>query len=288
MSLHRSFFRSALPISFLATLVFLLAASSVSASAATLFAVTTNSRLVSFSSDDPCVVTDGVQITGLQMDETILGIDFRPATGQLYGLGSSSRLYVIDTNSGVASPIGPGPFAPTLSGASFGFDFNPTVDRIRIVSDTGQNLRAHPDNGVIAVIDTPLAFAAGDINAGAMPFAVGAAYTNPDNDPATGTTLYDLDSELDILVSQSPPNNGVLNTIGALGVNVNDVAGFDISSTNTGYAAVHESGKTRPRGNQCGTSSLMTIDLASGIAERLGFIGTRQPIRSLAVQLGMQ
>lgn len=285
MFIERSLPRSASPISSVAILLLLLALSSASASAATFYAVTVNDRLVSFSSDDPCSVADSVDITGIQMDETILAIDFRPATGELYGLGSSSRLYVIDTESGVAVAIGPGPFTPALSGTTFGFDFNPTVDRIRIVSDTGQNLRAHPVTGVIAVTDTPLSFATGDVNAGAMPFAVGAAYTNPDNDPATGTTLYDLDSALDILVSQNPPNGGVLNTIGALGINVNDVAGFDISSMNIAYAAVHESGKSRPGGNQCGTSSLMTIDLASGIAERLGFIGTRQPIRSLAVRL---
>jgi hypothetical protein len=195
---------------------------------------------------------------------------------------------VIDTVSGSALAVGSGPFSPALSGTSFGFDFNPTVDRIRIISDTGQNLRAHPVTGAIAATDTALSFAPGDINAGTVASAIGAAYTNPDNNPATGTTLYDIDSALDILVSQNPPNGGVLNTIGNLGVNVNDVAGFDISSMNIGYAAVHESGKSRPGGKQCGSSSLMTIDLASGIATRLGFIGTRQPIRSLAVRLGMQ
>ena len=288
MYIERSLLRSASPISSVAILLLLVALSTVSASAATFFAVTANHQLVSFSSDDPCVATDGVPITGLQMDETILGIDFRPATGELYGLGSSSRLYVIDTNSGVAVAIGAGPFTPALSGTSFGFDFNPTVDRIRIVSDTGQNLRAHPVTGAIAVVDTPLSFAALDVNASAMPGVVGAAYTNPDNDSATGTTLFDIDSELDLLASQNPPNGGVLNTIGALSVNINDVAGFDISSTNIGYAAVHESGKSRPSGRRCGTSSLMTIDLASGIAERIGFIGTRQPIRALAVQLELQ
>jgi hypothetical protein len=39
-------------------------------------------------------------ITGLQTGESILGIDFRPVNGQLYALGSTSRLYVLNTSSG--------------------------------------------------------------------------------------------------------------------------------------------------------------------------------------------
>ncbi len=36
-----------------------------------------------------------------------------------------------------------------------------------------------------------------------------AAYTDPDNDPATGTTLYVIDADLNALTIQAPPNNGV-------------------------------------------------------------------------------
>ena len=92
-------------------------------------------------------------ITGLQMSETILGIDMRPLTGQLYALGSGSRLYTINMASGAATAVGTGPFDTVLKGTSFGFDFNPTVDRIRIVSDMGQNLRVNPITGVIAAVD---------------------------------------------------------------------------------------------------------------------------------------
>ena len=97
-----------------------------------------------------------VTITGLQPGESVLAIDVRPATGQLYALGSTSRLYIIDVVTGAARQVGTGTFARACSAASFGFDFNPTVDRIRVVSDTEQNLRLNPDTGAVVAADTNL------------------------------------------------------------------------------------------------------------------------------------
>ena len=267
---------------FFSVLALLVSAFAAGARAETLYATTVNNDLVRFASADPCTILSEVRITGLEADEQVLGIDFRPATGQLYALGSSSRIYVIDLVSGHATAVGTGPFTPALSGTSFGFDFNPTVDRIRVVSDTGQNIRLNPITGAVAAVDTMLAYASGDINSGFSPTAVGAAYTNPDRDPATGTTLFDIDSALVILVLQNPPNAGILNTIGPLTIGVNDVAGFDISTTNTAYAAFIESGKTRTKGRRCGTSSLATINLMTGAATVTGAIGTPQPVLGLA------
>jgi hypothetical protein len=136
-------------------------------------------------------------ITGLQPNERILGIDFRPATGELYGLGSSSRLYVIDTFSAEATQVG-SPFAVALSGTSFGFDFNPTVDRIRVVSNTEQNFRLNPNTG--AIVDSDLVAPGLQLDGnlkyanGANPNVAGSAYTNSDNDPTTGTVLYNIDT----------------------------------------------------------------------------------------------
>jgi len=243
-----------------------------------IYAVTAGQKLVQFSSADSCTLLSRQKITGLQSDEKLLGIDFRPATGQLYGLGSTGRLYTIDIVTGVATQVG-APFAIALDGSTFGFDFNPTVDRIRVVSDTGQNLRLHPDTGAVVFVDGPLAYAATDVNAGVSPSVSAAAYTNPDNDPATGTTLYDIDTNLDILVTQSPPNAGTLNTIGSLGISSKKPAGFDISSSGVAYAAL----QTKSRG--CGNTELATIDLATGNATIVGSIGSPEPIYSLAVQI---
>lgn len=264
-----------------------------------LIALTTSDRLVRLSTVDTCATDAPVKVTGLQPDESLLGIDFRPKDGVLFGLGSSSRLYTIDPVTGQATAVGGQPFAIGLAGTAFGFDFNPAVDRIRIVSNTGQNLRAHPDLGTIVDFnamtpgvqpDGSLAYDATtadgdplDVNAGTLPLAVAAAYTNPDNDPATGTTLYVIDADLNALTLQAPPNNGVLNTVGALGSDTTQLAGFDIATTNQAYAALKLAGGDKVKG--CGNSALVQIDLATGATTVVGVIGTPNPIVGLAVDL---
>jgi Domain of unknown function (DUF4394) len=228
-------------------------------------------------------------IYGLTLGEILVGIDFRPATGQLYGLGTpgggpgSAQLYIIDTETAIATLVG----APNavLGGTSFGFDFNPVPDRIRVVSNAGENLRLNPDNGAIAGIDTNLAYAAGDPNAGLMPSVVGVAYTNPDRAPQTNTVLYDIDSGRDtdptgggdVLAIQVPPNGGQLNTVGRLRINTDDIVGFDISHRNAALAALRE-GQT--------SSRLVSIDLISGRATDRGRVG--ELLTGLAIELGPQ
>jgi hypothetical protein len=237
-----------------------------------------NNRLVLFSSANPGDVAV-MPLSGLQPGEEVLGLDVRPATGQLYALGSSSRLYTIDPATGMATAIGSGPFTPALSGTSFGFDFNPTVDRIRIVSDTGQNLRANPTNGIIVAIDGALSYATNDVDAGGSPMVVAAAYTNNDNDPTTGTTLFNIDAGADTVVMQNPPNNGTLVTMGMLGVDATRIAGFDIAASDaTAYAALVEAGQP---GNSA-RASLYSIDLMTGAATALGKIGGPKPLTALA------
>jgi hypothetical protein len=235
-------------------------------------------KLVLFTSDSPEEAAV-VHLTGLQANEEILGVDRRPATGQLYALGSSSRLYVIDLAARTATPVGTNTLTPTLNGTSFGFDFNPVVDRIRIVSDSGQNLRAHPDTGAIVATDGSLAYDTNDVGTGISPRAVGSAYINNDTDPATGTVLYNIDAGRDVLVIQNPPNAGVLTTIGALGVDATSITGFDVAASNgLAYAALVEAGQ--PANSD--RASLYTINLTTGAATRVGKIGGPKPLMSLA------
>ncbi|HEX6280331.1 MAG TPA: DUF4394 domain-containing protein [Pyrinomonadaceae bacterium] len=270
----------------------LLVFGSTNASGAVLYGSTVNNDLVSFDSADPCTIMSSVRITGLETGEDILGIDFRPFNGMLYALGSTSRIYTIDTSTGVATAVGP-QLSVLLDGDAFGFDFNPranaNIGAIRIVSDSGQDLRIHPDTLVVAV-DGTLAFGMGDVNEGAEPFIVGAAYTNS-RLGFMGTTLYNIDAGFDILTRQDPPNNGTQVSLGSLGLNTNDLAGFDILTTgtpeapiNTAFAAVKESGRTRAKGG-CGNSSLVSINVSTGAATWLGSIGTMQPIRGLAARI---
>jgi hypothetical protein len=71
----------------------------------TLYGVDTNNNLIRFGSQDPQTIANTNAIN-LPNGEQILGIDFRPADGRLYGLGSYSRLYVIDTLYGAALQVG--------------------------------------------------------------------------------------------------------------------------------------------------------------------------------------
>jgi hypothetical protein len=238
----------------------------------TLYGVTTTNQLVRFHSALPATIVATAAVSGLQAGENVLGIDFRPATGELYALGSTSRLYRIDTATARATQVGPGPFTPALSGAEFGVDFNPTVDRLRIVSDTGQNFRLNPDTGAVAGTDTAL-----NPPGSAL---VGSAYTN-NVDGATVTTLFGIDAAGDRLVRQGgvngtpSPNAGLLTAVGPLGVDAGPATGFDISPLDGVAFAAFGNG---------GGSSLFTVDLVSGTARPIAPIGAAAPIRALAAQ----
>jgi xanthosine utilization system XapX-like protein len=244
------------------------------AHAAQVYAVTTGNNLIRFDSSAPGTLAASVPITGLQVGEQVMGIDFRPATGRLYALGSTSRLYQLNLDTGSAAAVGSaGAF--TLSGTEFGFDFNPVVDRIRVTSNSDQNLRLNPNDGSLAATDTALTYAAGDANSGANPNLVASAYINSFAG-ATATTLYGIDSALDTLVIQNPPNNGTLNTVGGLGVDISETASFDVTSGNRALAAFVPSGGS--------ASGLYQVDLTTGAATLLGTIGSGVQVRALSVQ----
>ncbi len=117
-----------------------------------------------------------------------------------------------------------------LEGSAFGIDFNPTVDRLRIVSDTGQNLRVNVDSGA-ALVDGALSYTAPPATPVTASDIIGAAYTNNDGDASTATTLFDIDAGLDQVAIQAPPNAGGLNATGKLGIDVGGRGDVDIHST---------------------------------------------------------
>lgn len=250
------------------------APTSVPAGAVTLYGLTVSNKLVRFNSGSPSNIESTVQVGNLAAGENVIGIDFRPATGQLLGLSSNNRLMTIDPASGAATLIGSAPFTTTLNGAAFGFDFNPVVDRIRVTSDNDQDLRLNPNNGGVAAIDGALAYTTTDRNAGQNPNIVASAYTNNVPGPAS-TTLYNLDSNLDVLVTQNPPNSGTLNTVGALGVDIQPEAGFDIAGANTAFAVLRTGD----------ASALYTINLTTGAATMVGNLGVGEVVRGLAAVL---
>lgn len=226
-------------------------------------ALSNNNSIVKYNATNLASPISSKPITGLPAGEQIVSIDYRPATGQLYALGSSSRLYFINEESGLATAVGSASFSPAVSGANASINFNPTVDRIRLVTESGQNLRLHPELGTVAATD-------GSINGGTNPRIGAVAYTNSFSGTSS-TVLYDIDFEQDKLYMQNPPNNGTLVEVGNLTIDFKGMGDFDILADNSqAFAVTYDTVK----------SNLYTIDLTSGKAVEIGTFAT--PIISIA------
>ncbi|MEU9256363.1 DUF4394 domain-containing protein [Streptomyces sp. NPDC048270] len=208
--------------------------------------LTVDQRLVQFSAGNPDRLSSAATVTGLTGDTTLVGIDYRVQNGLLYGVGNAGGIYTLNTRNAAATKVSQLNIA--LEGTAFGVDFNPAADRLRIISDTGQNLR-HDVNvatgGTLA--DTPLTTPPATTPTTGV---TGAAYTNNDLDTATATSLFDIDTLNDQVVLQSPANAGTLAPTGNLGVDAGPSAGFDIYFTardgsNQGFAALSTGGSYR-------------------------------------------
>ncbi len=236
------------------------------AQAETIIGLTSTNALVRFDSQMPTQSSAAVAISGLLgVDERILGIDMRATNGMIYGLGSGGNIYRLNAQTGAASFVSALMADPAdvsmpyagLVGTSFGIDFNPTVDRLRITSNAGMNLRMNVDTGAVTTD--------GMLN-GASASISGSAYTNNDTDPTTGTALYGIDGGTDMLYLQAPPNDGTLAAIGSLGVDTSNVIGFDISGmSGMAYAALTDGDTSK--------SGFYTINLATGAATWVGAFG---------------
>lgn len=244
------------------------------ARAESLVGLTTTNQIVRFDSVAPGMASAPLAITGIGDNERILGIDFRPSTGILYGLGSANNLYTLNADTGAATWIAALVADPTdattpfagLLGASFGVDFNPvpdlgmTLPSLRVTSDAGINLRINVNGAAAGRV-----FTDSTLNGAPGAQIVGSAYVNNDRNPATGTSLFNIDAASDALYLQNPPNNGTLTKIGDLGVDTIGVVGFDVSTGGSAYTSLTD-GLT-------GKSGLYRIDLQTGAATALGAFG---------------
>jgi hypothetical protein len=218
-----------------------------------------------FSTSNPSRAEALGPVTGLVTDSSLVGIDFRPATNELYGVGNAGGIYTIDVNTAAATFKSR--LNQALSGTSFGVDFNPTVDRLRIISDTGQNLRANVVDGV-TIVDAALNIP-GTTPVNPALGVTAAAYTNNDGDPATATTLFNIDTTNDNTVIQAPANAGSLSATGKLGVDAAGPVGFDIyakirngtSADLRAYASITTAG---------GATGLYEVDLLTGRVDSVG------------------
>lgn len=255
----------------LVTIAFCAASVPSTSPAIPIVGLTETGRLLAFDSATPGTVILGpTPITGLAAGYLVRGIDFRPATGQLYGLAQSGTLFqlcVLNPATAVATPIGtPIDLGLTANSDDLGFDFNPVVDRVRVVSRDDGNFRLTPDTGALTGNDTAVFFAVGDPNAASNPNVEGLAYTNNVAGAAT-TTLFAYDYTRDVLARMGgangtpSPNTGELATIGLSGFSASGTVGFDIAPN--GEAFLQD------------VTRFLTVNLATGAATFVGgFVGT--------------
>ena len=155
----------------------------------------------------------------------ILAFDVRPADGMLYGVASNGNIVTIDVKSGQATMKSK--LSETLKqGVTVTVDFNPVADRMRLMGSDGTSLRVNVDDGK-AIVDGSHKYKDGDANAGKTPRVVAGAYTNSWKG-TQATTLYNIDAATGSLVTQAPPNDGILNTVGPLGISLNGPVAFNI------------------------------------------------------------
>ncbi|MFE5734243.1 DUF4394 domain-containing protein [Streptomyces sp. NPDC056528] len=243
--------------------------------------LTSDQRLVGFGVRNPADTWALGKVTGLKGDGRLVGIDFRVQNGKLYGVGDKGGVYTLSDK---AAAVKVSQLTVALQGRYFGVDFNPAANRLRVVSDTGQNLRHNVDDaaaprtttvdGTLTNPTTPPSTALG---------VTGAAYTNNDLDAATATTLFDIDTTNDRVSLQSPANAGTLAPTGNLGVDAGPSAGFDIyykasDGTNHGFAALNTGGRQR----------FYEVDVLSGRADLVGSFPTDRQVVDVALPLNQR
>jgi hypothetical protein len=249
--------------------------------------LTSDQRLVTFRSGRPEAVTPLGTVSGLRGDRKLVGIDHRVQNGTLYGVGDQGGIYTINTGGAYASKVSQ--LTVPLQGQSFGVDFNPAANRLRVISDTGQNLRHNIDDpagapaaGVTATDGTLTNPPVPPAQAGVTATGVtGAGYTNNDLDAATSTTLFDVDTTLDQTSVQSPANAGNLAPTGKLRVDAGPGAGFDVyysaaNGSNTGYATLRSGYGYR----------FYRINLLTGRAIQVGAFPSQRQVVDVALPLG--
>jgi len=245
--------------------------------------LTEDQRLICFNEKSPGEARNIGSVSGLML----VGIDFRVQDRKLYGVSKTGGIYILDTGNATATLVSQ--LTVQLEGTSFGVDFNPAADRLRIVSDTGQNLRhkLYPDSlgPSVTLMDDLLDYPTTLNGVGPTATGVtGSAYTNNDLDASTATTLYALDTNLDQIAIQSPPNDGTLAATGKLGGDAGPSVGFDIYSTVRDGVTVDVQALASSL-TAAGASSLYSIKLPTGKATLRGNFSSQNKVIGIAIPL---
>lgn len=256
------------------------------AGAETITLLTNDNRLALIDSGAPDTALAVLAITGLGAGEVVEGIDYRPATGALYGVaaaGNVASLYRIDPSSGAATLVGAGPFTNGLVAASVaGYDFDPVADTLRIITNVGQNVTVDPDTAVFTT-ETATAWAPGDPGSGNDNDPNALAYSD-NSQTATSTTAYaivysSIGAGVQLIHvgsvggSPDPASSGLMYTVG--GVGINNYAGFqtglDIAPGGAVYALLNS------------PLRLYSLDLTDGSSAEIGSLPQGMVVEDLAV-----
>jgi hypothetical protein len=224
-----------------------------SAQAANLVGLTADGKLVSI---DTATMTASAPVA--VGGDKLVGIDVRPADGKLYGVAADGQIVTIDPKTGAVTKVSVISEKVALGDRPV-VDFNPVADRLRVIAAGGASLRINVETGA-TIVDKPLSFDAADASAAKKPAVVAGAYTNSVAG-AKATELFHVDGATGAWVLQSPPNDGILKTRGAVGVaNLADAV-VDIATEGDKNTAWMIAGGT-----------LYTIDIASGKATSIGAV----------------
>lgn len=222
-----------------------------------------DNQLVKYNAQNIKNAASKLAITGLVSNtEKLLTIDFRPATGDLYGISNANKLYTINVATAKATVVVDAAFSTAISGTVISMDFNPVTDQIRVVSNTGQNLRINPETATIIATDT-------NVSGGAI---MGIAHTNSIAG-ATSTDLYDIDPTAKVLYKQDP-NNGTLTKIANLGLDVGDNVCLDISPDNKNMLMIGKVG---------GSLNLYSIELSRNLTKLAGVFKDISTVKGIAI-----
>jgi hypothetical protein len=229
----------------------------------------TGDRMLVLIDTETAATTGTLEVSGVAR---LLGIDLRPATGQLIGVTDTHDIVEIDLRTGATTMIATmATMLPVAEGAQVIVDFNPAADRLRFMSGTA-NHRVNVDTGEV-VVDGELAYLSDDPNAEADPMIAAAAYTNSFGKPE-GTAMYNIDVGLSALVQQAPPNDGTMKTIGSLGVMLDGPVALDVATTADGTNTVW----------LAANGGLHTVDLSAGMVIGSWMLtGVPGPLRDLTV-----
>lgn len=227
-----------------------------SASLAATVAALQDGKTIAWIDTEKKAVTGSVSLAN---GAVLVGFDVRPADGKLYGMTPDGGIVVVDPLTGkwekksqISEKI------PT--GFTCSVDFNPVADRLRVIASNGVSYRINVEDGK-AVVDGSLKYNENDKSKGTQPRVTAAAYTNSFAGTKE-TTLYDIDLATGTLVKQAPPNDGTLNTVGPLGIKLDEPVAFDIWPDGKGGNAAW-----LMTGGQ-----LYDVDLATGAAKSVGKI----------------